>query len=202
MKHLLVILLCVQSLFVVGQNDAKRITDDSRAFMQALESGDYEHFLDMTYPQVFEIYERGVFLETLKDAMEGNTELKMEFLNTPNTVFDISEIYILNEPKAKYAFVTYPISMKLTFLNESFDKEIQDMMKMMMETEFMEIDFLNENTLLMKQKSMMIAINDEKTNNKWKYLNYDPTEFEFYNILPEELVNKAKSYYEFYLSGN
>jgi len=201
MNHILIILLFAQSLFVVGQNDTKNIADDSRAFMQALEEGNYKYFLDIAYPGIFEVYEREVFLEALKEAMEGNAEVKTELLNIENTVFDISEIYSLKRPKTKYAFVTYPTSMEVTFLNESFDEDMQEMMIMMMQTEYMKIEFLNENTLLMNQKSMLIAINDAKTNQTWKYINYDPAEFELLNILPVELINKAKSHYEAYLGG-
>jgi hypothetical protein len=202
MKHIIIVFLFLQSLFLVGQNDAKSIADDSRAFMLAMEAGNYEYFLDIAYPGIFEVYEREVFLEVLKEAMEGNTEVKMEFLNTASTVFDISEIYSLKSPKTKYAFITYPTSMKLTFLNESFDEEMQEMMRMMMQTEYIKIEFLNENTLLVNQKSMLIAINDNKTKQTWKYVNFDPAEFDLLNILPVEMINKAKPHYKAYLSGN
>jgi hypothetical protein len=202
MKHIIIVFLFVQSLFVLGQNDAKSIAEDSRAFMHALEEGNYEYFLDIAYPGIFEVYERDVFLEALKEAMEGNAEIKTELLNTESTVFDISEIYSLKRPKTKYAFVTYPTSMKVIFLNESFDEDMQEIMKIMMQTEYMKIEFLNENSILVNQKSMLIAINNNKTKQTWKYINYDPAEFELLNILPVELINKAKTHYKAYLSGN
>jgi hypothetical protein len=201
MKHFFITLLVLQSLIVVGQNDTNRIKADFKAFTIAMEKLNFEHFMDMTYPPVFEIYDREEFKQSMQEAFEGNDEMRLEFVELSDTDAKLSQVFELSNPKTKYAFITYPTKMKMTFLNQSFDEDMKQMMIMMMQSEMMKIEFLNSNTLMMDQKSMMIAINDAKTKKKWKYLNYD-TEMDMSDLIPEKIINDANNYYQAYLNGN
>lgn len=202
MKKIIFTLLFFQSIFTVAQSsDVNQIKADSKAFFKALETLDYEHFMEMTYPSVFEVYDKETFKASMKEAFQGNEEIRLEFVDLSDTEVSISRVYELDNPKTKYAFVTYPTKMKMIFHNQTFDESMQEMMKMMMETDLMKIEFLNNNTLLMNQKSMMIAVFDSKTNSKWKYLNFE-TEMDMDAFLPEKVIKDANNHFQAYLNGN
>lgn len=202
MKRILLTILVFQSYFIVAQtNDDNQIMADFKSFNQAIQSLDFEHFLDMTYPPVFEIYDREVFKEALKEALGGNDEIKVEMIELDERDYSISQVFDLNSPITKYAFISYPTRMKMTFTDQVFDEEMQEMMALMMETDIMKINFISSNTLLMDQKTLMIAINDSKTNRQWKYLNYD-SEMEMSNLLPEKVIEDAIAFFQAYLNQN
>ena len=42
---------------------------------------------------------------------------------------------------------------------------------------------------------MMLALNDEKTKGEWKYLNHDENNPMYTSIVPKEIMQLAKDYY-------
>jgi hypothetical protein len=202
MKRILLTILVFQSYLLVAQtNDVNQIKADFKSFNHAMQTLDFEHFLDMTYPPVFEIYDREVFKEAIKEALEGNEEIRVEIVEMDESDYIISEVFDMNSPTTKYAFISYPTRMKMTFAEQTFDAEMQEMMALMMETDIMKINFINSNTLLMDQKTLMIAINDSKTNRQWKYLNYD-SEMEMSDLIPEKVIEDAIAFFQAYLNEN
>lgn len=99
----------------------------------------------------------------------------------------------------KYAFVTYPMKMKMTFLKEKFDAEKKTAMIGMMEVQGMKAKFLDDSTVEISKESMIVAINDKSTGNVWKYMNYDETNPFFASVIPVEVLKKAKEYYADFL---
>src|SRR5690606_32992400 len=95
------------------------------------------------------------------------------------------------------AFVNYPISMEMTFLNDSFESEEEKMMlKNIMELQGMKIEFVNDYTITAQMQSMTIAINDEVTGNTWKYLNHEEDNQLSSRLISSEILSRANDYYE------
>lgn len=193
--------ICFIFIFLISfavtaqQNDTEQILKDSKSFIAALENRDYNHFLDLMYPTIFEYINKETFLELIKGVYEGNNEYSVEITDVDKIKFTPSEIFT-ELPETKYAFVSYPLSMKMTFQNESFkDEEEKQMMKGLMEMQGMKVDFISDNSLKIEMHSMTIAINDKATGNTWKYLNHEEDNPHHSMFVSPEILRKAKDYY-------
>lgn len=199
MKKIIFAFLLVCSAFMMAQSaDQKKILEDSNSFMLLMKNKNYEGIMDLTHPALFEKIEKETLINAFKALLEGNQEFKMELEDVSPNAFDVSEIFFTKE-KEKYAFVTYPMKMKMSFLNEKFDDEKKKMMTNMMEIQGIKSKFVDDSTLEMAKQSMIIAVNDKTTNNTWKYVNYDETNPLFVSIIPVEIMKKAKEYYADFL---
>lgn len=198
--------ICFIFIFLISfavtaqQKDKEQILKDSKSFLVALENKDYDHFLDLMYPTIFEFIDEKTFLELIKNVYEGNDGFKVEIIDSEKIKFNASEIFT-DIPDTKYAFVNYPTKMKMTFINDSFEgEEEKKMMANMMEMQGMKIEFIDGKTMLLEMQSMTIAINDKATNNQWKYLNHDENNPYHAQFISPEFLRKAKDYfYEFIL---
>lgn len=199
MKKLFLTFLLICSVFTMAQSaDEKKILEDSQSFMTLLEKKDYDRMLDMTHPGIFEKMDKNTLSNTFKAMLEGNEDFKIEIINTDKNAFGISQIFKTGDD-VKYAFVTYPMKMKMTFLKEKFDEEKKKMMLGMMEMQGMKAQFINDSALEMSKESMIIALNDKVTKGSWKYLNYDEANPLYVSVVPAEIMTKAKEYYADFL---
>ena len=182
------------------KSDQSIIREDTSQFMTKFQNKDYDGILDMTHPAIFEKFDKETLKSLFQKMLEDNEEFQMEIIDTDKITFEISEV--MKTKDTKYAFVTHPMKMKMTFKNQKFDDSQKEMMVNMMEVQGMKTKFLNENFLEMSKQSMMIAMNDASTKNQWKYLNYDETNPLYVSVVPVEIMKKAKNYYADFLIKN
>ncbi len=194
MKQFIFFFVLSFSLSVFGQSsDQKKILSDVQSMIVATETKDYDHILDLSHPKVFEYVDRNTLKSVFVSTFEGNDEFSVEIIGTKNKVLNISEIFV--DGTSQFAFVDYPLSMKMTLKNENIDKEGQETMTKMMNAQGMDVTFLNGNTFVIKKLGMIIAINNEDTNKRWSYTNYDAKNPLSVKIIPVEVLKKANDYY-------
>ncbi|MCQ9640569.1 hypothetical protein MP478_14375 [Chryseobacterium sp. WG14] len=195
MKKLIYIFLFLCSGFLWAQSaDQKKILEDSRSFISLFQKKDYDGMLNMTHPAIFEKIDKQTMIDGFKKMFEKNDEFEIEMVDTDQTTFNVSDIFTTAD-NTKYAFSSYPMKMKMTFLKEKFDEDKKKIVLGMMETQGMEAKFINDTTLEMSKQSMILALNDKTTSNTWKYLNYDEANPLYVSIVPVEVMKKAKEYY-------
>ena len=166
--------------------------------MALLKDKNYDGMMDLTHPALFEKIDKQVLINTFKTMLEGNEEFKIEVADVNANAFNVSEIFTSKE-NGKFAFVIYPMKMKMSFLKEKFDDERKKMMMNMMEVQGMKSKFTDDSTLEMSKESMIIAVNDKTTHNMWKYINYDEANPLFASIMSVEIMKMAKEYYANFL---
>lgn len=190
------ILVIVISLNSFAQTNAKTLTQiDSLAnkMFVDMNNRDYDAILDMMHPKAFEMAPKDVLKNIFKSTFEGNDEFSVDI---PKTIPDykLSEVFE-SEDNLEYAFVSYDMSMKMTFHKQEFDEEAKQMMTTVMKAKGMDVSFLTNNTLSIVMKNRLtIILRDDFTEDKWVMLNYDPDSPLFYQIVPEGISETARVY--------
>lgn len=199
MKNKITIFFAIifSSFFLAQTSDQKKIFEDAVGFMKYTESKDYDKILDLTHPALFEKMDREIIKNSFKAIFEGNDDFSLQLLTKEAEGFEVSEVY--KQGNTKYAFVTHPTHIIMSFKNKISDPTHQKMMVDMMEAQGMKAKFINDSSIEMTKQSMMLALNDASTKNTWKYLNYDESNYLYLSIVPEEIMKKAKSYYADFL---
>ncbi|SNR15081.1 conserved exported protein of unknown function [Tenacibaculum jejuense] len=159
-----------------------------------MNSRDYDAILEMTHPKVFEIISKDQMKTVLKSTFEGGNEYSIEIpKETPD--FKISKIFKESENNLSYAFITYDMTMKMTFHNQTFDDEAKKVMAGVMKSKDMDVTFISNNAMnVLMNNRMTIVLKDKVTKNKWVMINYDPDSPLFYQILSSVVLEKAKTY--------
>ena len=122
-------------------------------FMTKFQNKDYDGILDMTHPAIFEKFDKETLKGLFQKMLEDNEEFQMEIIDTDKLTFEVSEV--MKTKDTKYAFVTHPMKMKMTFKNKKFDDSQKKMMENMMEVQGKKTKFQKENTSERSKKSMM-----------------------------------------------
>ncbi len=179
------------NFFAQGNAEIKKIAN--KMFVD-MNNRDYDAILDMTHPKVFEIVPKDQMKNVLKSTFEGSSEFSIEI---PKTIpeFKISKLFTEKENDLSYAFVSYDMSMNMTFHNQEFDDESKKMMIGVMKAKDMDVTFVSNNSMnVLMNNRMTIVLKDTTTNDKWVMVNYDPDSPLFYQILSSDLLEMAKSY--------
>ena len=124
--------------------------------------------------------------------LEGNDEYTMEIASgIPEYV--VSSVFSNDEENINYAFVSYILQMKMTFLNQVFDKETQETMSNMMNDQGFDARFVSDSEITLSQpNAITIFLKDEITNGDWCIINYDATSPMMDQLLPVNVIKKAK----------
>ncbi|MCB4797523.1 hypothetical protein [Neotamlana laminarinivorans] len=198
MKNLKLNVLVALFFCLIGfaQNKATetaKIKQIAEQMFQDVATKNYDALIDKMHPKVFTIVPKESLKTVFKSTFEGNGAISIDVpKEIPN--FNISDIYNVSDT-LDYAFISYDMKMKMTFNDQEFDDESKELMKNMMSAKGMEVNFISNNTInVSANNSMTIALKDEDTNNKWTVLNYDASSPLVYEILPTELLEKAKQY--------
>ena len=189
-----ILLLCTLSFSQSNDASLKHIDKLALKMFTDMNNRDYDAILEMTHPKVFEMAPKESIKEVFKGLFEGNEEFSMDI---PKIVpaYKLSKIFKIEKDHLEYAFVTYDMRMKMSFLKQEFDDASKEMMKTMMEPQGMEVTFISNKTLdIVMNNRITIILKDDTTNNKWVMVNYDPDSPLFYNIVPTSLIESAKSY--------
>ena len=199
-KILFILVLVLSNMLWSQKSDSEIINEDTKAFMTKFQNNDFDGILDMTHPAIFEKVDKKDLKALFQKMLEENEDFKMEIINQKDITFETSKVFV--DGKTKYAFITHPLNMKMTFKNQQFDESQKEMMLTMMAAQGLKAKFISENSLEINKQSMMIAMNDSATKNQWKYLNFDESNPMYASVVPAEIMKKAKSYYADFLIKN
>lgn len=195
MKKLILAFTLLFSVVCFAQSaEQKKILEDAQSFMVSFEKKDYGKILEMSHPMLLEKFDREMLISAFKTILEGNEEFSIDIKKPAASSYSVSEIFQTKDG-SRYAFISFPMSMDMTFHNQSFDAEGKQMMINMMEVQGMKTRFIDDNSVNMQKLSLTIALNDKSTGNKWKYVNHDEDSPMYTMVMPVEIIKKAKSYY-------
>lgn len=173
----------------LGQ-DLKSLELETNKMYKATSKMNYDEIIDFSYPKLFDIISRDQMKEVLEMTFK-NDQFTITFLqNNPN--FEYSTIKKIE--KKSLSIIRYDLGMAMQF-NEPVDNETIEVMINALKSQgesYADVKFDKEkNTFIIKGKSTMIAIADEITENKWKFLNYDKSKRQIAEmLLSESILNK------------
>lgn len=170
--------------------DLKSLEIETNKMHKATSKMNFDEILDFSYPKLYDILSR----EQMKEILE------MTFTNEQ---FDISFLPIDPEfnytpikkiEKKSLSVIKYNLGMVMRF-NEPVDDETANIMIESLQAQgesYADVKFDKEkNTFLIKGKSTMIAIADEITENKWKFITYDKNKRQIAEmLLSDSILNK------------
>ena len=157
---------------------------------------DYDAILEMSHPKVFELVSKDQMKDFLKSTIEGNEQFSIDI---PKVIpeYKISKIYKEEEDNLQYAFVSYDMSMNMTFHDQKFDEEAKKIMASTMKAQGMDTEFLSENTVkIIMNDRITVILKGDSTKNKWVMMNYDTSSPLVYQVFSTSLLETAKKYRE------
>lgn len=194
MKKFLLFFGLLFSAVVFAQSaEQKQILKDTQSFMTFLEQKNYDKILEMSHPALTEKFEKQMLIDAFKMIFEGNDQFTMRLNPIADSAYKVSDVY--KDDNSQYAFVSFPMNMEMTFKNQKFDADTKKMMVNMMEVQGMKAKFVNDSTVNISKLALTLALKDQSTNNRWKYINHDENNPFYATIVPVEIIKKAKSYY-------
>ncbi|TCP26899.1 hypothetical protein EV195_102241 [Tenacibaculum skagerrakense] len=173
---------------------SQEINEIANKMFVDMNNRDYDAILDMTHPKVFDIVPKEQMKAVLKSTFEGSNEYSIDI---PKQIpeFKVSKVYKEEKDNLSYAFITYNMSMTMTFHQQTFDAQTKEMMKGVMQAKDMDVTFTSDSSMsVLMNNRMTIIMKDTATENKWVMINYDPDSPLFYKILPSTLLETAKVY--------
>ena len=195
MKKIAIFVLFLISVTTIAQDaDTSEIDKLTQNMFEAMNDRNYDYLLDMTYPTVYEYLPKESFKSVFQSMFEGNEEFSIDI---PQDIpeYSISKIVSDDSLKMDYAFTSYDMKMSMTFHNQEFDEDQQQMMKGAMESQGMEVAFDSKSKIkMLLPDRVIIFIRNEVTENTWKMINYDPDSPLLYQVLPSSLIEKAKEH--------
>ena len=173
---------------------SQEINEIANKMFVDMNNRDYDAILDMTHPKVFDIVPKEQMKAVLKSTFEGSNEYSIDI---PKQIpeFKVSKVYKEEKDNLSYAFITYDMTMTMTFNQQTFDAQTKEMMKGVMQAKDMDVTFTSDSSMsVLMNNRMTIIMKDTATENKWVMINYDPDSPLFYKILPSTLLETAKVY--------
>lgn len=187
------IILSFVVLFIsnnIISQDLKSLETETNKMYNATSRMNFEEILDFSYPKLFDIVSR----EQMKEVLEmtfSNEQFDISFLPiTPN--FDYAPIKKIDNKTL--CLIKYDLGMSMHF-NETLDDETIEIMTNALKSQgesYSDIKFDKEkNTFIIKGISTMIAISDDVTENKWKFITYDKNKRQIAEmLLSDSILNK------------
>lgn len=187
------IILSFVILFIsstINSQNLKSLEAETNKMYNATSKMNYDEILDFSYPKLFDIISK----EQMKEVLEmtfSNEQFEISFLPiTPN--FEYAPIKKIEDKSL--CIIKYNLGMSMRF-NEPVDEETVEIMIKALKTQgesYSDIKFnKEENTFLIKGMSTMIAIADNSTDNKWKFITYDKSKRQIAEmLLSDSILNK------------
>lgn len=187
------IILSFVILFIssaINSQNLKSLEAETNKMYNATSKMNYDEILDFSYPKLFDIISK----EQMKEVLEmtfSNEQFEISFLPiTPN--FEYAPIKKIEDKSL--CIIKYNLGMSMRF-NEPVDEETVKIMIKALKTQgesYSDIKFnKEENTFLIKGMSTMIAIADNSTDNKWKFITYDKSKRQIAEmLLSDSILNK------------
>lgn len=195
-KIVLLFLITLASLNSVAQTDNQSLNDMAKKMFDSTNERDFDALLGMTYPKIYDIVPKETMKTMFVSMFEGTDEMSIDLPKlTPE--YTLSELFSDKETNTDYAFLTYDMSMSMTFKKQGFDKDGQKMMTNMFKAQGMEAEFETDKKVNVSAPNrMVIFLKNEISNGKWTMLNYDTNSPIFSQMLSANILEKSKSYYE------
>jgi len=204
MKKLLLILLCLPTIFSCGDNSKdkkeklkvvqitnvekndliEQFTKDLEKNMEASNNKNWDVALDMTYPKLFNYVAR----VELEEAFESISDVFKDFQLKASNIRDLYPI--INYNGLQFTRFFYDSEIIFTFYNtDDFNKTLPAL-----KDEYGENNikyFRNTNSITVNIKSSMIAILQEKSS-EWKYLEWKEDLFNQFDVIPTSILEQLK----------
>lgn len=170
--------------------DLQSLEIETNKMHKATSKMNFDEILDFTYPKLYDILSR----EQMKEVLEmtfTNEQFDISFLPI-DPEFDYTSIKKIE--KKSLSVIKYNLGMIMRF-NEPVDDETANIMIESLQAQgesYASVKFDKEkNTFYIKGKSTMIAIADEFTENKWKFITYDKNKRQIAEmLLSDSILNK------------
>ena len=188
-KIVLSLILFFLTNVIVGQ-DLKSLEDETTKMYNSTSKMNFEEILDFSYPKLFDIVSREQMKQML-EATFSNEQFDISFLPiAPN--FDYAPIKKIDNKSL--CIIKYNIGMSMHF-NEPIEDETVEIMINTLKAQgesYSDVKFNKEkNTFIIKGISTMIAIADDITENKWKFITYDKNKRQIAEmLLSDSILNK------------
>lgn len=179
---LLVAFLISTTYSAIAQDMATLKVEAAKAYTSSANMN-YDAIFETTYPKVFDIIPKEQ-MKTMFEQMMSNEQFTIKLVQVePN--FKFGEIKKVG--KQTFCLVDHDNVMEMTFNEPMEDAEMMtDIFKTSMEAEEVTYDKAT-NAFRIKLRSTLIAVADELTNNKWKFLNKDKENKLFSMIFDEKV---------------
>lgn len=176
------------SVVITAQSidDLKR---DTKSLYEATYNMAFDNVLDYTYPLVFKFMERADMYATMDMAFQ-NDNYRIRFVYT-TPYFSFSEIKTLNN--GLYCVVSYENAIRMTYEKPINGEVSQQKIKESIQKNFPDaiVTFEKErNAFYIIKNEKLIAIADEFTDGKWKFISFDPKYKELLDAVITEKVRK------------
>ena len=184
-RKLLFIFIIFQSISLTAQDLASLKIEATKSY-KAGATMNYEEIFETTYPKVFEIISKDQMKEMMGKMME-NEQFSIKMVEVePN--FSFGEIKKI-EGKL-FCLIDHNNVMNMQFKEPMENGEsMVDMFKTSMEAE--RVTFSKEtNSFKIELRSTLIAVADDLTGNKWKFLNKDKENQLFTMIFSEKIMKE------------
>ena len=184
-KILIFAFFLFQTIAVLAQDMASLKTEALKSYKAGVNMN-FDAIFETTYPKVFDIIPQDQ-MKTMFGQMMENEQFSIKLVEV-EPGFSFGEIKKI-EGKS-FCMVTYNNVMTMKFKQPMEDAEsMTDIFKSSMEADKVTYDKLT-NSFRIEMRSILIAVADNVTNNKWKFLNKDK-ENKMFSMLFNEKIVKA-----------
>jgi hypothetical protein len=172
-----------QTITILAQDMASLKTEALKSYKASVNMN-FDAIFETTYPKVFDIVSQDQMKEMFGQMME-NEQFSIKLVEVePN--FSFGEIKKI-EGKS-FCMVNYNNVMTMKFKQPMDDAEsMTDIFKSSMEADKVTYDKAT-NTFRIEMRSTLIAVADDLTKNKWKFLNKDKENLMFSMLFDEKIV--------------
>lgn len=180
MKNLIFCLVVLFHLTSFSQN-TETLKSDVKKMYDASYNMAFEEVINYTHPKVFEMASKEDVLAAMEYAFDNETmRIRLVHVN-PN--FTYSEIKTI-EGKS-LCLINYTNAMRMTFENKLSGDEVEAMKKSFMDSgEYKTVQYEKDrNSFFIEGNAIMIAVADETTQGKWKFVNYSKTQAQLAEML-------------------
>lgn len=188
MKLRIILLTVLFSISITAQtlNDLKQ---ETKGLYEATYNMAFDVMLDYTHPLVFKIVKRESMYGMLDESFQNDNYRIRYVYTTPH--FSYSDIKILDN--RRYSVITYENPIRMTYENkiesEETKKTITDHLIKSFPNAIVTFE-KDRNAFYIIKTDTLIALSDEFTEGKWKFISYDGKHTELLDAVITESVRK------------
>ena len=183
MKLKSLIIVCFLAISSAVAQDMNVLKVEALKAYKAGTSMNFDEIFETTYPKVFDLIPKEDMKQMMKQMMQ-NEQYSIKIVEkTPN--FTFGELKKVGNKT--FCLVDYDNEMHMTFVDpmEQEANMMIDLFKTNLEARSVTFD-KKSNTFIILSRATLIAVSDEVTNGKWKFLNKDKQNKLFATMFDEE----------------
>ena len=189
MKKILLVLGVTFFTAISAQDENQMIImNDAKESAALMESKDPSIFIKQIHPAAFDFMVKETLINSFMTQTEGTADYKLNIL--PGSPEQITVSDIMEGKNGHYAIVNHPVNMEMTFYKK-FDEKYKAALTESFAAQGITPQFVSDDTLRLTKNSVVIAINDEKTEGEWRYLTYQPDSEMLNAIVDADILRKA-----------